>query len=367
MKGHNIRRATLGARLNRRRWADFRTANKRVGESDGPGYRVVDRRTFVGSLAVGVLSVPRAAEAQLAGRMHRIAVMVSGSPSVQTYRIEALQAGLRDLGYVEGKNIIIELRWAEGKYDRLPKLAAELVRLKVDVMVTGGTPSTKAAMQATTTVPIVMVGTGDPLRSRLVASLAKPGGNVTGVTQLGADVAGKRLQLLNDTVPNISRVAFLWNRANASQLPYFKELQAAARELKLTIQSVEAQEPLHLERAFAEMMRERPDALLVTADSLHELRHAWIVDFTAKNRLPALYQLREYVEAGGLMSYGASITEQYRHAATYVDRILKGTKPADLPVEQPTKFELVINRKTATALGLTIPPALLLQVDRVID
>jgi ABC-type uncharacterized transport system substrate-binding protein len=268
---------------------------------------------------------------------------------------------------LEGRNIVIEYRWGEGKYDRVPDLAAELVRLKVDVIVTGGTPSTQAAMKATTTIPIVMVGTGDPLRSGLVASLSRPGGNVTGLTQMGAEVAGKRLQILKDTVPNVSRVAFVWNRANAAQIPYFNDLQAAARELRLTLQSVEVQEPSEFERAFAEMMRERPDALIVTAEAAHQQRQAWILDFAAKWRLPALYQLKEYVEAGGLISYGASITDQWRRAATYVDKILKGAKPADLPVEQPTKFELVINLKTAKALGLTIPQTLLLRADQIIE
>jgi ABC-type uncharacterized transport system substrate-binding protein len=309
--------------------------------------------------------VPLAVEGQQASRVYRIGLLTTHS--AQATRVEPLRAGLRDLGYVEGQNIVIEYRWAEGKYDRFPDLAAELVRLKVDIIVTGGTPSTQAAMQATKTIPIVMVGTGDPLRTGLIASLARPGGNVTGLTQLGAEVAGKRLQILKDTVPNVSRVAFLRNRASPAHVPYFNELQAAARGLRLTLQSVEVQEPYEFERAFAEMMRERPDALIVTADAIHQLRQAWIVEFAAKRRLPALYQLKEYVEAGGLMSYGASITDNYRRAATYVDKILKGAKPSDLPVEQPTKFELVINLKTAKALGLTIPQTLLLRADQVIE
>jgi putative tryptophan/tyrosine transport system substrate-binding protein len=316
-------------------------------------------------LAVSLLA-PLAAEAQ-AGKMYRIAFLATASGQSQAYQVDALRAGLHDLGYLEGKNIVIEYRWAEGKYDRLPDLAAELVRLKVDVIVTGGTQSTQAAMKATTTIPIVMVGTGDPLRSGLVASLARPGGNVTGSTQLGAEVAGKRLQILKDIVPNVSRVAFLWNRANVSHMPYFNELQAAARGLRLTLQSVEVQEPHEFEKAFAGMMRERPDALIVTADGTHQLRQASIVDFAAKRRLPVMYQLKEYVEAGGLMSYGTSITDIYRHAAIYVDKILKGAKPADLPVEQPTKFDLVINLKTAKALGLTIPQSVLLRADQVIE
>jgi putative tryptophan/tyrosine transport system substrate-binding protein len=328
---------------------------------------VTTRRAFLGTLAGSLLAAPLAAEAQQPAKVYRIAFLATGSASAQHYRVEALRGSLRDLGYVEGKNIATEYRWAEGRFDRLSGLAAELVRLKVDIIVTSGTASTQAAMQATTTIPIVMVGTGDPLRSGLVASLDRPGGNVTGLTQLGAEVAGKRLQILKDAVPNVARVAFLWNPANASHVIYFGELQGAARGLGLTLQSVEVREPQEVERAFAGMMRGHPDALIVTADSVHEVRQAWIVDFTAKRRLPAMYQLKEYVAAGGLMSYGTSITDQYRRAATYVDKILKGAKPADLPVEQPTKFDLVINLKTAKALGLTIPPSLLQRADEVIQ
>jgi putative tryptophan/tyrosine transport system substrate-binding protein len=246
-------------------------------------------------------------------------------------------------------------------------LAAELVRLKVELIMSGGTSATQAAMQATTTIPIVMMATGDPLRTGLVPSLARPGGNVTGVTQLGAEVAGKRVQILKDTLPKLARVAFLRNRASAAHAPYFDDLQAAARTLRFTLQSVEVQAPDEFEMAFAGMMRVRPDALIVTADPVHRLRQGWIVDFVAKRRLPTLYQLKEYVEAGGLMSYGASVTDNYRRGATYVAKILKGAKPADLPVEQPTKFELVINLKTAKALGLTIPQSVLTRADELIQ
>jgi putative tryptophan/tyrosine transport system substrate-binding protein len=301
-------------------------------------------------------------------QVYRIAVLGSGGPaSGHGYRVEALLTGLRELGYVEGKNMVFERRSASGKYERLPGLTAELIRLKPDVLVTGGTAATQAAMKATTTIPIVMVGTGDPLRTGLVASLARPGGNVTGTTQLGAEVAGKRLQLLKDTLPSVARVAFLWSPANASHAPYLRELQAASRGLSLTLQSVEVNNPDDFDKAFVGMMRERPDALLVTADGSHQLRQAWIIDFAAKRGLPVMYQLKEYVEAGGLMSYGASITDQYRRAATYVDKILKGAKPGDLPVEQPTKFELVINLKTAKAFGLTIPQSVLLRADQIIE
>jgi putative tryptophan/tyrosine transport system substrate-binding protein len=268
-------------------------------------------------LTVGLTLAPLVAEAQQAGKVYRIGFLSNASSRSTGW--PALREGLRDLGYLEGKNLVTEYRWAEGKSDQLPDLAAKLVRLKLDIIVTGGTAATQAAMQATTTIPIVMVATGDPLRTRLVASLARPGGNVTGFTQLGAEVAGKRLQILKDAVPNVSRVAFLWTRANPSHMPYFNDLQAAARQLSLTLQSVEVQSPDEFERAFAGMMRERPDALIVTGDATHRLRQAWIVDFAAKWRLPAIYQLKEYVEAGGLMSYGASLTDQWRRAATYVD------------------------------------------------
>jgi putative tryptophan/tyrosine transport system substrate-binding protein len=325
----------------------------------------MDRRAFLTVVGASILAAPLATEAQQAGKVYRIGFLSNASS--QSTLWFTLRAGLSDLGYLEGKNLVVEYRWAEGKVDRLPDLAAELVGLKVETIVAGGTAATQAAMRATRTIPIVMVGTGDPLRTGLVASLARPGGNVTGLTQLGAEVAGKRLQILRDAVPNVSRVAFLRTMANPSHMPYFNDLQAAARELRLTLQSVDVQEPHEFEKAFAGMMRERPDALIVTGDATHRLRLAWIVDFAAKWRLPTIYQLKEYVEAGGLMSYGASLTDQSRRAAVYVDKILKGAKPADLPVEQPTRFELVINMKTAKALGLTIPPSVLGRADQVIE
>jgi putative tryptophan/tyrosine transport system substrate-binding protein len=291
-------------------------------------------------LALSLTLAPLRAGAQAAEKVYRMGLLSGADSAQQETQLEALRAGLRELGYLEGKNIVIEYRWAEGKYDRLPDLAAELVRLKVDLIMAGGTNATQAAMRATTTIPIVMMATGDPLRTGLVASLARPGGNVTGVTQLGAEVAGKRLQILKDTVPKLSRVAFLRNRANPGHTPYYNDLQAAARTLRLTLQSVEVQAPDEFETAFAGMMRERPGALIVTAEPIHRLRQAWIIDFTAKMRLPALYQLKEYVEAGGLISYGANVTDNYRRAATYVDKILKGAKPADLPSSSPRSSSL---------------------------
>jgi putative ABC transport system substrate-binding protein len=320
----------------------------------------VDRRRFLLISLAGVLAAPPATEAQPSITISRIGLLTD-------LAWEPLREALRDLGYVEGKNIVFELRRSNGRSERWPELAAELVRLRVDVIVTQGTPATLAAKQATTTIPIVMMFTGDPLTTGLVASLARPGGNVTGSTQLGAGLATKRLEILKETVPKLSRVAFLWNPANPDQKSHFHEVQMGARSLNLALQSSEARNREELELAFTVLMRERPSALLMTADSVHQRLVDDILAFVSKNRLPAMYQLKENVERGGLMSYGASAPHLVRGAAIYVDKILKGAKPVDLPVEQPTKFELVINMKTAKALGLTIPPALLARADQVIE
>ncbi len=280
---------------------------------------------------------------------------------------EPFLEGLRELGYVEGQNIALEYRPTEGQADRLPDLAAELVRLNVDVIVTvSSTPATLAAKRATTTIPIVMVGVGDPLRTGLVPSLARPTGNLTGSSQLAPQVSGKRLELLKAAVPTCSRVAFLWNPANPAQIHHFHDVQEAARILGLTLQPLEVRVSDDLDRAFAAIARERPDALLITGDPVHQLHVGRIIDFATKMRLPSMYQLQENVIAGGLMSYGASLPELLRRGAFYVDKILKGAKPGDLPIEQPMTFELIINLKTAQALGLTIPPTLLFQADEII-
>lgn len=327
----------------------------------------MDRRYMVVAL-LGIAFAPLTTFAQhQSAKIARIGVLGVASAAADAPVLEALRIGLRELGYVEGKNIVIEPRWADGELGRLPKLAAELVSLKMDLIVAFGTASIQALMRATTTIPIVMANAGEPVRSGLVASLARPGGNVTGLTQFGAQLAGKRLQLIKDTVPKVARVAFLSNPGNASHSPYFDDLQAAARELGLTLVKVTVGAPREFESAFAEMMRARPDALVVTADSMHRLRLAWIVDFAAKKRLPAMYQVKEYVEAGGLMSYGTNRIALARHAAAYVDRILKGAAPAELPVEQPTSFEFVINLKTAKALGIHIPQSSLVRADEVIQ
>jgi putative ABC transport system substrate-binding protein len=280
---------------------------------------------------------------------------------------EPLRQGLRELGYVDGKNILFEDRRAGGRIERWPDLAAELVRLRVQVIVTSGTPAALAAKRVTTTIPIVMAVTGDPESTGLVASLAQPGGNVTGLMQLGAGLAAKRLELLREVVPNLARVAFLWNPANLDQRSHFTEAQSGARSLGLTLQSVEVRTIDQLESAFATMMRDRPSALLMTADSVHQLRIDWIIAFASKNRLPVMYQLPDNVERGGLMAYGAVRDDLVRRAAMYVDKILKGARPADLPVEQPSKFELAVNLKTARALGLTVPQSLLLRADQVVE
>jgi putative ABC transport system substrate-binding protein len=275
--------------------------------------------------------------------------------------------GLSDLGYVEGGNIAIEYRSAEGRPERLVAVATELAELPVDVIVTYGSPATQAAKRATTTIPIVMIGIGEPVRAGFVASLAHPGGNITGNTILGPEVAAKRLQLLKLAVPTMSRVAFLWHPDNPSHAAYLDEWKAAAPSLGVEMLFVAVRRSGEFDSAFAAMMRERPDAFTMTADPLHQLHIGWIIDFLARNRLPGTYQLRENVIAGGLMSYGASLPDMFRRAAGYVHKILQGARPADLPVEQPTKFDLIVNLKTAKALGLTIPESFLLLANEVIE
>jgi putative ABC transport system substrate-binding protein len=274
--------------------------------------------------------------------------------------------GLRELGYIEGRDIAIEYRSAEGQPDRLATAAKELAGLSVDVIVTSGTAATQAALKATT-IPIVMIAIGDPVRAGLVPSMARPGGNVTGNTVMGVEMNSKRVQLLKELLPGVLRVAFLWNPNNGSHRAYLEDYRAVAPRLSVEPMFVEVARPDQFESAFAMMMRERPDALSVTADPFHLSHIGWIIDFAAKNRLATMYVVRENVAAGGLISYGPSLPDSYRRAAGYVHKILQGTKPADLPVEQPVTFELAINLKTAKALGLTIPPNLLALADEVIE
>jgi len=317
------------------------------------------------TLALGMLVAPLAAHAQQPKNVPRIGLLITTSRAAESTNIEAFHRGLQALGYVEGQNIIMEYRYADGKLDQLPQFAAELVRLNVAVIVTTGSQPTRAAQQATQTIPIVMTVVGDPIETGFVASLAQPGGNITGLIQMSGQLNGKRLELLKEAVPELARVAvFDDGTLKAEQL---HETQLASQALGITLQFLEVRDPNpDLDGAFSTATRQRADALLILPGPVLNLHRKRVVDLAAQSRLPAMYFTRAFVEDGGLMSYGPSQPDNWRRAATYVDKILKGTKPADLPVEQPTKFELVINLKTAQALGLTIPPSILFQADEVI-
>jgi ABC-type uncharacterized transport system substrate-binding protein len=317
-------------------------------------------------IAVVLLAIAVIVEAQQPKKIPRIGYLVGGS-SRTGFAHEAFRQGLRELGYVEGKNILIEYRLAEGKLDRLADLATELIGLKVDILVaTGGTEPALAAKKATRTIAIVFTSVGDPIGAGLVESLARPGGNITGLSNIAAELSGKRLELLKETNPKFSRVAVLWNPESPGLSLAFKESQAAARALGLELQSLEVKGPEDFESAFKAAADKRTGALLVPSFPFFMSHRAKLVELAVKSRLSAIYADREYVEAGGLMSYGPSLADLYRRAASYVDKILKGRKPADLPVEQPTKFEFVINLKAAKQIGLTIPPNVLARADKVI-
>jgi ABC-type uncharacterized transport system substrate-binding protein len=324
-------------------------------------------RLVIPLLCFSLLAAPLAAETQLAGRVVRVGVLWFTFSSVSAPFFEALREGLRDLGYVEGQNIAFEQRWAEKNPQRYPELAAELVRLKVDVIVAGNLESARVAKDATGTIPIVLTAGGDPLHAGLVPSLARPAGNITGLSELGPDLAPKLLQLLKEAVPRLAKVAILWDPSNPSQSPTRQEIESAARMLGTAILSLEVAVPDDFERAFGAATRERPDALIVYTTPITYSHRMQTIDFTARRGLPAMYSSREFVDAGGLMSYGPNLRALFRRAATYVDRIVKGAKPADLPIEQPTTFEMVINMKTAKALGLTIPQSVLARADEVIE
>jgi putative ABC transport system substrate-binding protein len=304
--------------------------------------------------------------AQQPARLPRIGFLGTNSPSDIPARLAAFRQGLREIGYVEGQNIAIEYRWAEGKPDRLPKLAAELVGHKVEVIVTHGEAAIRALKQATKTIPIVVGVTGDLVVTGHAASLARPGGNITGFVDTSPDLSGKRLDLLKEILPNASRVAVLWNAVNPVKVLDFKETAMAAQDLGLKLQSLEVKTSEDFENRFKAAATQRAGALLVLHDALVASNTGKIVAFAAKNRLPTMYGSNEVVDVGGLMSYAANIPDLFRRSATYVDKILKGAKPGDLPVEQPTKFELVINLKTAKQIGATIPPNVLARADRVI-
>jgi len=308
------------------------------------------------------------AQAQQPKKIPRIGYLSTRDRAGESIRAEAIRAALRELGYMEGRNIAIEYRYMEGKQDRLPKLVAELVDLKVDIILTGADPQIRAAKNATKTIPIVMTGPGlDPVEAGYIESLARPGGNVTGITNVGAELGGKRLALLKEAVPKLARVAVLYDPATSLNVHEVKKaLPIAARALGLTVRSWEVRSTAGFERTFTALSKERPDGLYVPGGPLMNANQKQIVGFALKSRLPSVYSTRESVDAGGLMSYQADLADSYRRVAYFVDRILKGAKPGDLPVEQPTKFEFVVNLKTAKQIGLTIPPNVLARADRVI-
>jgi len=318
-------------------------------------------------LTVSLTLAPVAGEAQQAGKVHRIGFLGNSTPALEANLVGPLREGLRELGYVEGQNILIEYRWAEGKYERLAALVAELLARNVEVIVTAGTPASLAVQKATTSVPLVMVAVGDPVATGLVASLARPAGNITGLTSMGDELEGKRLELLRELIPTLSQVAALTNSGNASLKKASEVLQAVAAALKIKVLVVDVRSADQLDGAFDIIVQKRPHALLVPGDRVFLTNRVRIVQFAAQRRLPAMSAYRELVEAGGLISFGPSYAGMHRRAAFYVDRILKGAKPGDLPVERPTTFEMVINLKTAKALGLTIPQTLLLRADQVIQ
>jgi len=327
----------------------------------------MNRRAFLSNIALGLLAAPLAAEAQPSGKVRRVGYLASGSAVSVPHFFNAFKEGLRETGWIEGQNVTIESRYAEGKLDRFPALAAELVRLKVDVIATVTTPASVAAKNATSVVPIVMMNVAQPVELGLIASLARPGGNVTGITWPDLEIFGKEIALLKEVVPSVRLVAILSNPTNPAHGFAIKKIKAAAEQLGVQLQLVEAGKLEQLDRAFAAMAKERVDAVLVIADGLFGFQRKRVAELAAKHRLPATYGLSESVEAGGLMSYGPNRLDSHRRGALLVDKILRGAKPADLPVEQPTKFELVINLRTAKALGLTMPPSLLQRADQVID
>ena len=325
------------------------------------------RRELLVALGAGALACAAAVRAQAPPTIRKIGLLSGFSPSVEARSYQAFLLGLRDLGWVEGKNISIEYRYAESRHDRLPDVAADLVRLKVEVIVTTATSDTLAAQKATRAIPIVMVAGGDPVASGLVESLARPGANITGLSQMLQGLGGKRLELLKEIVPKLSDVAVLWNPQSTSATLNWRENQQPARQLGIQLHSLEVRSPNELDKAFEAAIGARAGALAILPDPVITTNLKRIVDFAAKSRLPSIYQSSEFADAGGLVTYGPDRADLFRRAATYVDKILKGTKPGDLPVDQPTKFELVVNLKTAKALGITIPQSVLFRADRVIE
>jgi putative ABC transport system substrate-binding protein len=326
---------------------------------------MMNRRTFIGSIAGSILAAPLAARGQQAGKVPVIGYLIERSGP--TAFDDAFRLGLRELGYSEGRNVVIEYRWADGKTERLPALAAELVGLKVDVILTSGTPGGLAAKNATSTIPIVMASGGDFVSDGLVASYSRPGGNVTGVSVFARELSGKRLEILKEAIPGMTRVAAAFNTLNPGTRSLFKETEVAATKLGLKALPLDIQFPDGVEPAFAEAVRLRADGVVIISDGATIVHRAQLGSAALKHHMPTIFANKVYLEGGGLMSYGPDIIAVWRRAATYVDRILKGAKPADMPIEQPAKFEFVINLKTAATLGLTIPQALLQRADEVIQ
>ncbi len=327
---------------------------------------MITRRTFLCGLTLGTLSAPFAGDAEQPKTPPRIGFLLMGSPQAGlTFAFDAFREGLRELGWTENENIAIEYRWAGESPHRLPELAADLVRLKVDIII-GSTPGVRAAQHATTSIPIIMCIADDAVKQGFVPNLARPAGNITGMASFASELAGKRLELLREATPRVSRVALLWNPPGSSP-DYMKDTQMAARSLGVTLQSVEIRTADDFERAFASVLKGRPEALVVGPGQFLFTHQRRVVEFALKNRLPSIYAWKDPVSAGGLIAYGVNIPQVYRRAAYYVDKILRGTKPGDLPVEQPTKFDLVVNLKTARALGITIPQSVLIRADEIIQ
>jgi putative ABC transport system substrate-binding protein len=334
----------------------------------GFGNSVIDRRTFIGSVVGGILAAPLVAHAQQTSNVHRIGYLSAPTRESVERVVRAFLRSLRELGWVEGQNLLIEYRWADGKIERLPDLAAELVRLKVDLIVAPAGTAALAAKKATSSIPIVMIFPADPVGLGLVANMRRPGGNVTGTTSTpNPELFGKQLQILKETIPHATRMAMLLNPADLAFGTQVKEVEAAAGAMHIRLQRAEVHGPEEFEGAFAAMTRERAEALLVANDTTLLVNRSRVAELALKNRLPTMNYYREMVEAGGLMAYAVNMSDFIARAAAYVDKILKGAKPADLPVEQPTKFELIINLQTAKALRLTIPPSVLARADEVIQ
>jgi len=327
----------------------------------------MDRRAFITVLGGSILVRPLVAGAQQTGKVYRIGVLETMSATLNTVNLDAFRQGLRELGYVEGRDFVIEYSSADGRPERFPGLATELVRLKVDLIMTQGTPAVLAAEKATGSIPIVMATGADPTGRGIVSSLARPGGNVTGLSTIAVELDGKRLELLKEAIPPIVRIGLLTNFSSPASASRWRQMEGAARALGLEPQLLDVRAPEDLARAFDTAIKQRADAIVVLNNTLTQTNSRRIVDLSAKHRLPSIFVSREFVDAGGLMAYGPNFTDLYRRAATYVDKILKGAKPADLPIEQPTQFELVVNLKTAKALGLTIPQSLLLRADQIIE